>query len=136
MSTATEADSKMYAVVRYSDYRKENTIEVMQVTPDLDSAKKAAFHGIKRSARDDDKFDYKIVKNNYEDRAGYVYMEGKVIVEYSMAACEKEDEREEDTKWKRARNIDHYVSDVWSIVEVKCNDHEALDDIDESMFME
>ena len=62
----------MYAVVQYSDYRKEQNFEVIATTDDVDYAKKVAFQYAKNSipqisSNEDNSF-YKIntrVKNEY-----------------------------------------------------------------------
>jgi hypothetical protein len=45
---------QMYAVVKYKNYRKEQTFEVILTLTDIDVAKKTAFHLMKKEIPKDD----------------------------------------------------------------------------------
>jgi hypothetical protein len=143
MSDNSEVNDKMYAVVNYTDGRKENIIRIDFVTPDLELAKKVAFQGIKEEIPMDDHYSYKIVQN-FEDREGYISMEGQVILDYMVVGRtgkrkrtddkeEEEEEEEGDEEWDEYGSNEEFYGSIWAVVEVGPKAIDAVEDIDESL---
>lgn len=154
MSIATDAIGKMYAVIYYTDYRKNNSIVVKLATPDLDYAKRVALYYTTKDFPNDNEYDYKIAQN-YLHREGYVQLKDKVIVDYMIVALNKKIEREEQKKEEDADDgneeeesyeeededyeleaqIEFSFTGIWAVVQINDDNLDVIGDIDGSLLL-
>lgn len=110
----------MYIVVKYINYRKEQSFEIKYVTEVLDYAKQVAYNLCLQSRYyNDDKCRVTTTINEY-----YLFPENEIIVEYTNVLVELEDGNE---------IIDGYESSqVFAVLKFVNKDLENMIPIDES----
>lgn len=114
----------MYAVVKYNNYRKEQTFEIKLVTDDVDYAKKLAFNNAKKDIlRHSDSSSYRLSTDIQEY---YLYPENKTIVQYIIVEVEK--------YGKNKLKICSTYSTVHGVLELPKDEKvESLEDIDDNL---
>jgi len=120
----------MYAVVTYDGRPDDdNEIEVINVTDNLEYAKKLAFHYAKKDLppkRDFAWTEYRILKDYYNEYCSVILH--NVIVDYRICEVKYDDECEEYEKY----NIVDVMNIVWAVVKIT-NETEEIEDIDEML---
>jgi len=114
----------MYAVVEFTDYRKDNRFEVVASTDHVEYAKKLTFQSAKKDLsreRNTEKTFFKITKiQDYEYE--YLHPVNKIIVAYKII---------ELVKYKKGVKIVSSNTNVYAVVELNKTDiTEDLDEID------
>jgi hypothetical protein len=120
----------MYAVVEFTDYRKDNRFEVVAFTEDVEYAKKLTFKSANKDLsrqRNNEKTFFKITKiQDYEYE--YLHPVNKIIVAYKIIELEK---------CKKGVKIVSCNTNVYAVVELDKTDiTENLDEIDSSLVCE
>lgn len=101
----------MYAAVKFSDYRKEQSFEVIASTDDLEHAKKVAFQNAKKElsrGKNTENYIHKITSNIEE--CTYLNPENEVIVFYRVIGLDK---------INKGFKLAYYSSNVYAVVEMK-----------------
>ncbi len=113
----------MYIVVKYINYRKEQSFEIKYVTEVLDYAKQVAYNlCLKSRYYNDDKCRVTTTINEY-----YLFPENEIIVEYTNLLVDKDNGGNEI--------IDGYESSqVFAVLKFVNKDLENMIPIDESKF--
>lgn len=118
----------MYAVVDFTDYRKDNRFEVVGVTEDVEYAKKIAFQIAKKKLsrqRNTENSVFKITTKIEEYEYEYLHPLNKIIVAYKII---------ELVKYKEGLKIVSCNTSVHAVVELdKTEITENLDEIDPSL---
>ena len=110
----------MYAVVKYNDYRKEQSFEVIITTYDIEYAKKVAFNIVKNDIpQSSDNSIYKITTVSKNE---YLRPVNKTIISYRIINVEK---------YKSGFRMLYHFSTVYAVIEVK-PDIENVQEIDSS----
>lgn len=114
----------MYAVVQYSDYRKEQNFEVITTTDDVDYAKKVAFQYAKNSipqisSNEDNSF-YKI---NTRVRNEYLRPINKTIIAYRVINVKN---------YRKKVTIQYSFTNIYAVIELK-KDIGTIEEIDTSL---
>jgi hypothetical protein len=111
----------MYAVVNYSDYRKEQSFEVITTTSNVKYAEKVAFQCIKKRipAHKDDCI-YKITTKVKNEHLRPI---NKTIVAYKLI---------EVSKHKKRFKIECTFAEVYAVIQLVA-ENEPVDDIDTSL---
>jgi len=116
----------MYAVVYFTDYRKDNRFEVVEFTNDVEYAKKMAFHLAKKELsrqRNTENYFYKITTKieGYE----YLYPVNETIVTYKII---------ELVKYKKGFKISSSNTSIYAVFEMDKTDiTEDLNEIEPSL---
>ena len=115
----------MYAVVYFTDYRKDNRFEVVGVTDDVEYAKKVAFQIAKKELsrqRNTEKTFYKITSKIEDYEYEYLHPINKIIVAYKII---------ELVKYKEGLKIVSCNTSVHAVIELdKTEITENVDEID------
>ena len=118
----------MYAVVDFTDYRKDNRFEVVGVTKDVEYAKKVAFQNAKKKLsrqRNTEKTFYKITSKIADYEYEYLHPTNKIIVAYKII---------ELVKYKEGFKIVSCNTSVHAVVELdKTYMTENVDEIEETL---
>ena len=118
----------MYAVVDFTDYRKDNRFEVVTFTEDLEYAKKIAFQSAKKTLsrqRNTEKTFYKITTKIQDYEYEYLHPLNKIIVAYKII---------ELVEYKKGFKIVSCNTNVHAVVELdKTEITENLNEIDPSL---
>lgn len=114
----------MYAVVQYSDYRKEQNFEVITTTDDVDYAKKVAFQYAKNSipqisSNEDNSF-YKI---NTRVKNEYLRPINKTIIAYRVINVKN---------YRKKVIINYSYTNIYAVIEVD-KDLGNIEEIDTSL---
>lgn len=118
----------MYAVVDFTDYRKDNRFEVLHTTQDVEYAKKLAFQFAKKElsrqrGTENSVFKIKTKIEDYEYE--YLHPLNKIIVAYKII---------ELVKYKKGLKIVSSNTNVHAVVELEKTDiTENLDEIETSL---
>ena len=116
----------MYAVVDFTDYRKDNRFEVVEFTEDVEYAKKVAFQIAKQELsrmRNTENSVFKITTKIEEYE--YLYPLNKIIVAYKII---------ELVNYKKGLKIVSCNTGVHAVIELNKTDMtEKLDEIDPSL---
>ena len=113
----------MYAVVKYNDYRKEEDVEIIATTTDVEYAKKIAFNKIKDGmpeCKDDDEL-YKI---ETDIETEYFQPINKEIISYRIIKVKK--------CKNKLKKLYHYTTKC-AVVEFAVENTENLKEIDTSL---
>ncbi len=115
----------MYAIVYFTDYRKDNRFEVVGVTEDVEYAKKVAFQIAKKELsrqRNTEKTFYKITSKIEDYEYEYLHPINKIIVAYKII---------ELVKYKEGLKIVSSNTSVHTVIELdKTEITENVDEID------
>ena len=118
----------MYAVVDFTDYRKDNRFEVLGVTEDVEYAKKVAFQNANKELsrqRNTEKTFYKITRKIEDYEYEYLHPINKIIVAYKII---------ELVKYKEGLKIVSSNTSVHALVELdKRYMTENVDEIEETL---
>jgi len=118
----------MYAVVDFTDYRKDNRFEVLGVTEDVEYAKKVAFQIAKKELsrqRNTEKTFYKITRKIEDYEYEYLHPLNKIIVAYKII---------ELVKYKEGLKIVSSNTSVHAVIELdKTEITENVDEIEETL---
>jgi AAA15 family ATPase/GTPase len=118
----------MYAVVYFTDYRKDNRFEVVYTTEDLEYAKKSAFTIAKKELsrmRNTENSVFKITTKIEEYEYEYLHPLNKIIIAYKII---------ELVKYKKGLKIASSNTSVYSVIELdKAERTEKLDEIETSL---
>jgi len=118
----------MYAIVDFTDYRKDNRFEVVGVTEDVEYAKKVAFQNAKKKLsrqRNTEKTFYKITSKIADYEYEYLHPTNKIIVAYKII---------ELVKYKEGLKIVSSNTSVHAVVELdKTYMTENVDEIEETL---
>jgi hypothetical protein len=118
----------MYAVVDFTDYRKDNRFEVVGVTEDVEYAKKVAFQIAKKELsrqRNTEKTFYKITSKIEDYEYEYLHPINKIIVAYKII---------ELVKYKKGLKIVSSNTSVHAVAELNKTDiPENVDEIEETL---
>jgi hypothetical protein len=118
----------MYAIVDFTDYRKDNRFEVVGVTEDVEYAKKVAFQIAKKELsrqRNTEKTFYKITRKIEDYEYEYLHPINKIIVAYKII---------ELVKYKEGLKIVSSNTSVHAVVELdKRYMTENVDEIEETL---
>ena len=118
----------MYAVVYFTDYRKDNRFEVVYTTEDLEYAKKSAFTIAKKELsrmRNTENSVFKITTKIEEYEYEYLHPLNKIIIAYKII---------ELVKYKKGLKIASSNTSVYSVIELdKAERTEKLDEIESSL---
>jgi hypothetical protein len=118
----------MYAVVDFTDYRKDNRFEVVEFTDDVEYAKKMAFQLAKQELsrqRNTEKSFYKITTNIEDYEYEYLHPLNKIVVAYKII---------ELVKYKKGFKIASSNTNVHAVIELDKTDiTEDLLEIDPSL---
>jgi len=110
----------MYAVVKYNDYRKEQSFEVIITTYDIEYAKKVAFNIVKNDIpQSSDNSIYKITTVSKNE---YLRPVNKTLISYRIINVEK---------YKSGFRKLYHFSTIYAVIEVK-PDIENVQEIDSS----
>jgi hypothetical protein len=110
----------MYAVVKYNDYRKEQSFEVIITTCDIEYAKKVAFQNTKNDIpQSSDNSIYKITTKSENE---YLRPINKTIISYRIINVEK---------YKSGFRKLYHFSTIYAVIEIK-PDIENIQEIDSS----
>jgi hypothetical protein len=113
----------MYTVVNFTDYRKEQSLEVIVTTDDLEYAKKVAFQEAKEELSKDKNTENSIYKITSKiEKYEHLYPVNKVIIAYRVI---------ELIKHKKGVKIESYSVNVYAVVEMKPID--KVGEIDSSL---
>jgi len=120
----------MYAVVEYSDSRKENYFRVIMMTDWLDYAKKLAFKHAKDYLIHENNFktaeDQVIYKITTEIQHQFVYPNNNIIVEYRVVGIENNNYNELEVTFA--------TGPTYAVVELEDhNKKNYLEEIDENL---
>ena len=100
----------MYAVVKYNDYRKELSFEVIIVSDDVEYAKKVAFQNVKKKLPKDTSDSIYKITTKIENE--YLQPINKIIIAYKIIEVEK---------YKIGFIIRTQYSSVYAVIEFKKN---------------
>jgi len=118
----------MYAVVDFTDYRKDNRFEVVGVTEDVEYAKKIAFQIAKQELskqRNTENSVFKITTKTEEYEYEYLHPLNKIIVAYKII---------ELVSYKKGLKIVSCNTGVHAVIELNKTDMtENLDEIEPSL---
>jgi len=118
----------MYAVVYFTDYRKDNRFEVVTCAEDVEYAKKVAFQIAKKEVsrqRNTEKTFYKITSKIEDYEYEYLHPLNKIIVAYKII---------ELVKYKEGLKIVSSNTSVYSVVELdETYMTENVDEIEETL---
>jgi hypothetical protein len=110
----------MYAVVKYNDYRKEQSFEVIITTCDIEYAKKVAFNIVKNDIpQSSDSSIYKITTKVENEHLRPI---NKTIISYRIINVEK---------YKCGFRMLYHFSTIYAVIEMK-KDIENIQEIDSS----
>ncbi len=114
----------MYAVVKYNDYHKEQSFEVITITTDVEYAKKVAFqyavNQIKKISRYANDSIYRITTRVINQHLQHI---NKTIVSYKVIEVEK---------YKKGFKIESSFSTTYAVFEIK-KEIENIEEIDSSL---
>jgi len=111
----------MYAVVKYNDYRKEQSFEVIIATDDVEYAKKVAFQNVKKKLPKDTSDSIYKITTKIENE--YLQPINKIIIAYKIIEVEK---------YKKGFIIKTQYSSVYAVLELKKQEIE-IEEIDMSL---
>lgn len=118
----------MYAVVDFTDYRKENRFDVVYFTEDVEYAKKVAFQIAKQELsrqRNTENSVFKITTKTEEYEYEYLHPLNKIIVAYKII---------ELVNYKKGLKIVSCNTGVHAVIELNKTDiTEDLDEIEPSL---
>ena len=112
----------MYAVVKYNDYRKEQSFEVIMATSDVEYAKKIAFQNAKKKLpKDTNDYICKITSKIVNE---YLEPINKTIIAYKII---------EIHKYENKSIIRDRYSTVYAVLELKKQEIGDIEEIDTSL---
>jgi hypothetical protein len=118
----------MYAVVYFTDYRKDNRFDVVNTTEDVEYAKKSAFKIAKKELfrmKNTENSVFKITTKTEEYEYEYLHPLNKIIIAYKII---------ELVKYKKGLKIASSNTSVYAVIELdKTETTEKLDEIETSL---
>jgi hypothetical protein len=113
----------MYAIVRYNDYRKEEYLEIIATTTDVEYAKKIAFNKIKEGIPES-KHDDELYKIATHIETEYFQPINKEIISYRIIKVKK--------CKNKLKKLYHYTT-KYAVLEFEVENNENLEEIDTSL---
>jgi len=114
----------MYAVVDFTDYRKEQCFKVVMSTSDVEYAKKVAFQIAKKELGKEKDTENSFYKITTKFQCEYLHPVNKIIICYKIIKL---------VKHKKGFKIESYNPRVYAVIELNKTDMtESVDEIEQS----